>query len=134
MMETPTEFWPIASSEDVVRFRQAVKRVAGTAGFGLVDQTKIVTAASEIARNALDYGGGGSGSINVVERSGRTGIRLVIKDDGPGIEDLSLAMRDGYTSGAGMGLGLSGAKRLASEFEIDTRPGQGTMVTITRWR
>jgi serine/threonine-protein kinase RsbT len=102
--------------------------------FSLVDQTKLVTAASELARNTLDYGGGGSVRIERVLDGARKGVRLVFKDQGPGIADIDLAMRDGYTSGGGLGLGLGGAKRLVSEFHIDSAPGKGTTITITRWR
>lgn len=134
MTETTSEVWPIESAEDVVKFRQAVKRVAVGAGFGVIDQTKIVTATSELARNALDYGGGGSGVIDILSQLGRTGLRVVVRDSGPGIADLSVAMQDGYTSGSGMGLGLGGAKRLVNEFDIQSQPDHGTVVTIVRWR
>jgi serine/threonine-protein kinase RsbT len=125
---------PIRTQDDVVRVRQAVRLVAVELGFGLVDQTKIVTAASELARNTLDYGGGGTVLIERVKRAADHGIRIMFEDQGPGILDIETAMRDGYTTGNGLGLGLSGAKRLASEFEIDSRPGEGTRVTITKWK
>jgi serine/threonine-protein kinase RsbT len=125
---------PIATQDDVVRVRQAVRTVAVELGFGLVDQTKIVTAASELARNTLDYGGGGSVLIERVERKGEGGIRITFEDKGPGIADIELAMRDGYTTGNGLGLGLSGARRLSSEFEITSNPGSGTRVVITKWK
>ena len=125
---------PIAHSDDVVRVRQKVRLAAIAAKLGLVDQTKIVTAASELARNTLDYGGGGRATIEIVERLGRSGVRLTFVDEGPGIADLELALTDGYTSGGGMGLGLSGARRLSNEFEIVSTPGEGTRVTIARWR
>jgi serine/threonine-protein kinase RsbT len=125
---------PIRTQDDVVRVRQAVRAAAVDLGFGLVDQTKIVTAASELARNTLDYGGGGCALLELVENRGEKGLRITFEDNGPGIVDIELAMRDGYTTGTGLGLGLSGAKRLASEFEIDSRPGEGTRVTITKWK
>jgi serine/threonine-protein kinase RsbT len=124
----------IRSSEDVVAVRQAVRQRAVDLGFSLVDQTKIVTAASELARNTLQYGGGGQVRIEPVESGGRRGLRLTFEDKGPGIADLTLAMRDGYTTGNGLGLGLSGARRLSNEFHIDSRPGEGTTVSIVRWR
>ena len=124
----------ISTSEDVVAVRQAVRQRAVDLGFNLVDQTKIVTAASELARNTLHYGGGGTLRIGEVLQGSRRGIRLVFEDNGPGIPNIELAMKDGYTTGNGLGLGLSGAKRLSSEFFIDSRPGEGTRVTIVRWR
>lgn len=124
----------IQSAEDVVSVRQAVRQRALELGFNLVDQTKIVTAASELARNTLQYGGGGTVLIEGLEQSGRRGLRLTFNDQGPGIADINLAMKDGYTTGGGLGLGLSGARRLSSEFHIDSRPGEGTRVTIVRWR
>jgi serine/threonine-protein kinase RsbT len=123
----------LRSSDDVVRARQAVRVRAVTAGFSLVDQTKIVTAASEIARNTVDYGGGGEMRIEVLHNGRRRGVRLTFTDHGPGISDISLAMKDGYTTASGLGLGLSGAKRLCNEFEIKSAPGAGTIVTIARW-
>lgn len=124
----------ISESEDIVLVRQAVRKKAISLGFNLVDQTKIVTATSELARNTLDYGGGGSMILQVVQNGRRAGLRLSFEDQGPGIPDVALALKDGYTTGGGMGLGLSGAKRLSDEFEIDTAPGKGTRVTILRWR
>lgn len=124
----------IQSSEDVVRVRQAVRALAIRVGLGLVDQTKIVTAASELARNTLDYGGGGAVTLERLSNGAREGIRLIFEDQGPGITDVQLALKDGYTTGAGLGLGLSGAKRLSSEFEIQSKPGEGTRVAITRWK
>jgi len=124
----------ISTSEDVVAVRQAVRQRAVDLGFNLVDQTKIVTAASELARNTLHYGGGGTLRIEEVLQGSRRGIRLVFEDNGPGIPNIELAMKDGYTTGNGLGLGLSGAKRLSSEFFIDSSPGEGTRVTIVRWR
>jgi serine/threonine-protein kinase RsbT len=124
----------IRTSEDVVAVRQAVRQRAVELGFNLVDQTKIVTAASELARNTLQYGGGGSVRVEGLEEGGRRGLRLVFEDQGPGIPDIEQAMRDGYTSGNGLGLGLSGARRLSSDFHIASRVGEGTRVTITRWK
>ena len=124
----------LGSEQDIVRARQAVRKLAQDSGFSLVEQTKLVTAASELARNTLIHGGGGHMLMGRVEEGVRNGIRLVFADDGPGIADLSLAMTDGWTSGSGLGLGLTGSKRLASEFDIVTAPGQGTRVTIVRWK
>jgi serine/threonine-protein kinase RsbT len=129
-----SETLTISESEDIVRVRQAVRKTAVSLGFNLVDQTKIVTATSELARNTLEYGGGGAMTLQAVKNGYRSGIRLMFEDHGPGIADLALAMKDGYTTGGGMGLGLSGAKRLSDEFEIETAPGKGTRVTILRWR
>ncbi|NML16873.1 anti-sigma regulatory factor [Azohydromonas caseinilytica] len=123
----------IRSSEDVVRVRQKVRALAVEAGLSLVDQTKIVTAASELARNTLDYGGGGEVDIELVTFP-RRGVRMTFSDQGPGIPDIAAALRDGFTSGNGLGLGLGGAKRLSSEFSIDSTPGQGTRVTIARFK
>jgi len=125
---------PLQTDEDVVRLRKQVRDDLIALGFSLIEQTKMVTAASELARNTLRYGGGGE--AHVVRRSDddRRGIELSFIDEGPGIADLALAMTDGYTSGGGLGLGLSGAKRLADEFEIDTAPGEGTTVTIIKWK
>ena len=124
----------ISTSEDVVAVRQAVRQRAVDLGFNLVDQTKIVTAASELARNTLQYGGGGTLRIEEVLQGPRRGLRLVFEDNGPGIPNVEVAMKDGYTTGNGLGLGLSGAKRLSNEFFIESRPGEGTRVTIVRWR
>jgi serine/threonine-protein kinase RsbT len=128
------ESLPVRTSEDVVRVRQAVRGQAILAGFSLVDQTKIVTAASEIARNTLDYGGGGEARIETLHDGARHGVRVTFTDQGPGIADLALAMADGYTTGNGLGLGLGGAKRLSNEFAIESKPGVGTKVTFARWR
>ena len=125
---------PIQSAEDVVGIRQAVRQRAVELGFNLIDQTKIVTAASELARNTVQYGGGGQLTIEGVEEGGRRGLRLTFEDKGPGIQDIEQALRDGYTSGGGLGLGLGGARRLANEFYIQSRPGEGTRVTVVRWR
>jgi serine/threonine-protein kinase RsbT len=124
----------IQSSEDVVRVRQIARERAVSQGFTLVDQTKLVTAASELARNTLEYGGGGEVTVETLNDGSRRGVRLTFADKGPGIENLELALKDGYTTGSGLGLGLSGAKRLSNEFEIDSKPGEGTRVMIARWR
>ncbi len=124
---------PLRTSDDVVRVRQAVRARAVASGFSLVDQTKIVTAASEIARNTVDYGGGGELRIEALRNGQRRGVRLTFSDSGPGIRDIDQAMRDGYTTGNGLGLGLSGAKRLCNEFDIKSTAGSGTTVTIARW-
>lgn len=123
----------IRSAEDVVRVRQRVRALAVEAGLSLVDQTKLVTAASELARNTLDYGGGGSVEAEVVSHP-RCGVRLLFEDQGPGIKDLDAALRDGFTTGKGLGLGLGGAKRLCSEFSIESTLGKGTRVQCTRWK
>jgi serine/threonine-protein kinase RsbT len=125
---------PLRSEQDVVSARQAIRKIATEVGFSIVDQTKIVTAASEIARNAVTYGGGGQLKWESVQNGTRWGLRLTVADKGPGIADLSLAMKDGWTSGKGLGLGLPGAKRLVNEFTIDSKPGDGTTVVITRWK
>ena len=124
----------LKSGEDVVRLRQIVRERAVGAGFSLVEQTKIVTAASELGRNTIQYGGGGVARIESVADGSRRGLRLEFIDQGPGIADIPLALTDGYTTGNGLGLGLSGAKRLSDEFSIDSAPGKGTRVTITRWK
>ena len=134
MLVETGETMPLRNSDDVVRVRQAVRARAVAAGFSLVDQTKIVTAASEIARNTVDYGGGGTLRIEVLRDGQRRGVRLTFTDQGPGIADIALAMTDGYTTGGGLGLGLSGAKRLSNEFDIKSAPGKGTMVTLARWK
>ena len=134
MLVPLSENRPVETSEDVVAVRQAVRQRAIQLGFNLVDQTKIVTAASELARNTLQYGGGGTLRIEEVQQGARRGLRLVFEDNGPGIPDIDLALKDGYTTGHGLGLGLSGAKRLSNEFAIESRPGEGTRVTIVRWR
>src|SRR5918995_2560284 len=123
----------VQTAEDVVSIRQAVRQRAVELGFNLVDQTKMVTAASELARNTVQYGGGGTVTIEALEDLGRRGLRLTFADEGPGIPDVELAMKDGYTTGGGLGLGLSGARRLSNEFHIQSAPGKGTRVTITRW-
>jgi serine/threonine-protein kinase RsbT len=124
----------IRRSDDVVSVRQRVRACAVEVGLSLVDQTKIVTAASELARNTLDYGGGGEVRIDRIDDGLRKGLRLTFEDKGPGIPDLDLALKDGYTTGSGLGLGLSGAKRLSNEFFIESTVGVGTRVTIARWK
>lgn len=124
----------IRAGEDVVAARQLVRELAVLVGFSLVDQTKVVTAASELARNVLQHGGGGTLTASALNDDNRRGLRLIFEDQGPGIADIQLAMKDGYTSGGGLGLGLGGAKRLSNEFEIDSTPGTGTRVTIARWK
>jgi serine/threonine-protein kinase RsbT len=130
----PPKILRIDNGEDVVRVRQQVRRSAIEAGLGLVDQTKIVTAASELARNTLDYGKGGIVTVDVTESGTRRGLRITFEDQGPGIPDIELALRDGYTTGKGMGLGLGGARRLCNEFSIQSEPGKGTRVTVARWK
>jgi serine/threonine-protein kinase RsbT len=130
----PSKNLPIRSSEDVVRVRAAVRDAAVAAGFSLVDQTKFVTAASELARNTIIHGKGGEMQIEFVESSARKGVRLIFMDKGPGIPDVEQAMKDGFTTGDGLGLGLGGARRLSNEFSIQSEPGHGTRITIARWR
>ena len=134
MIASWDETLAIRESDDVVRVRQEVRKQAIAAGLGLVDQTKIVTAASELARNTLDYGRGGTARIETFTDPPRRGVRLTFTDQGPGIADLELALTDGYTSGGGLGLGLSGARRLSNEFDIHTVVGEGTRVMIARWK
>lgn len=129
-----TETMPIRTQADIVLVRQTVRDWAVRLGFSLVDQTKFVTAASELARNTLVYGGGGTMRLDELEEPPRRGLRLVFEDQGPGIADIDTALRDGYTTGNGMGMGLGGAKRLVNEFEIESKPGEGTHVTIVRWK
>ena len=128
------EIAPISTSSDIVKVRQLVREWAVSLGFSLVEQTKIVTAASELARNALEHGGGGNVNLQAINNETRRGLKLIFSDEGPGIADLEQALKDGFTTGSGMGLGLGGAKRLANEFAIESAPGRGTKVTITRWR
>lgn len=123
----------VRSDQDVVRVRQLVRTVAVAVKLSLVDQTKIVTAASELARNTLVYGGGGTVEVARVDNGRRQGIKIVFADQGPGIADLEMAFTDGYTTGSGLGLGLSGARRLVDEFDIDTAVGRGTSITVTKW-
>lgn len=128
----PPEILPIRSSEDIVLVRTAVRKAAVALKFGLVDQTKLVTAASEIARNTLDYGKGGEVHLQIVHAT-KSGVRLTFIDHGPGIPDINRALTDGYTSGSGMGLGLGGTRRLVNEFDIASKPDEGTTVIITKW-
>jgi serine/threonine-protein kinase RsbT len=125
---------PIHSEMDIVQVRQIVRTWALELAFGLVDQTKVITAASELARNTLRHGGGGAMVIESLNDGPRRGLRLVFEDKGPGIPDVALAMRDGYTTGGGLGMGLPGTKRLVNEFDITSRVGEGTRVTITKWK
>jgi serine/threonine-protein kinase RsbT len=134
MTVSKTDRLPILSSTDIVLIRQAVRNWSGELGFSLVDQTKMITAASELARNSLDYGGGGVVHFEIIHDGLKKGLRLTFEDQGPGIADIELALKDGYTSGKGMGLGLGGAKRLVNAFEINSRVGEGTRVTIVRWK
>jgi serine/threonine-protein kinase RsbT len=127
------EVMRIGDDQDVVRVRQAVRTAALAASLSLVDQTKLITAASELARNTLVYGGGGSAELELVTNGRRQGVRVSFVDKGPGIPDLDLALTDGYTTGGGLGLGLSGARRLVDEFEITTVPDEGTTVTVVKW-
>lgn len=124
----------IQSSADVVLVRQAVRQFAIELGFSLVDQTKIVTAASELARNTLDYGKGGTVELEALQQDSRKGLRLTFTDQGPGIPDIELALKDGYTTGGGLGMGLSGAKRLVNEFNLVSTVGEGTCITVTKWK
>jgi serine/threonine-protein kinase RsbT len=134
MTTLKSEQLDIRASDDVVRVRQVARTLAIEAGLSLVDQTKIITAASELARNTLDYGGGGFVLAELAEAAGRRGLRLTFEDKGPGIPDIETALKDGFTSGKGMGLGLGGAKRLSNEFSIHSKPGEGTKVVIARWK
>ena len=129
-----SESLPIQSSSDVVLVRQAVRSAATELGFSLVDQTKIVTAASELARNTLDYGGGGALHLQTLVDGMRKGLKLMFEDHGPGIADVQMALKDGFTTGGGLGLGLGGARRLVNDFDIQSKAGEGTRVTITRWK
>jgi serine/threonine-protein kinase RsbT len=133
MVVTLAENLPVKSEPDVVAVRRRVREVSTQLGFSLVDQTKIVTAASELARNTIIYGGGGTLYVEALNGP-RRGLRLTFEDKGPGIPDVNLALRDGFTTGSGLGLGLGGAKRLVNDFEISSRAGEGTKVTITRWK
>lgn len=125
---------PIICDDDVIRFRHMVRQAAQATGMRLIDQTKLVTAASELARNTLEHGGGGSMTIEIVENGPRRGVKLTFTDNGPGIPDMDAALSDGFTTGNGMGLGLGGSKRLVNEFKISSEPGRGTTVTIIRWK
>jgi len=129
----PVDELPINTGDDVVRVRQAVRARASAARLSLVDQTKLITAASELARNTLVHGGSGVARVETVQRDGRPGVKAVFTDDGPGIVDVEKALTDGYTTGSGLGLGLGGAKRLVEDFTIVSSPGAGATVTIARW-
>lgn len=134
MLTTRSDRIAVRGQHDVVNVRQVVRGWCLGVGMGLVDLTKMVTAASELARNTLEYGGGGTLTLEEVRDGLRSGVRLVFEDQGPGIADVPLAMSDGYTSGSGMGLGLGGSKRLVDQFEIESTPGMGTRITITKWK
>ena len=134
MAASARETLPICTEEDVVRVRQLVRRATQRLSFSLVEQTKIVTAASELARNTLIHGGGGRLHMDIVDNGARKGVQMTFEDDGPGIPDVTLAMKDGYTTGGGLGLGLSGTRRLMSDFAIESEAGKGTKVTVARWR
>jgi serine/threonine-protein kinase RsbT len=134
MVMQRTETLNIQSSADIVLVRQAVRQLAVELRFSLVDQTKIVTAASELARNTLDYGGGGTVKLEVLPEGSRSGLRLTFEDTGPGIPDIDLALKDGFTTGNGLGMGLGGTKRLVNDFNIVSRVGEGTCITITKWK
>ncbi len=134
MVTLRDETFPIRSQDDIVKIRQLTREWALMQAFSLVDQTKVVTAASELARNTVQHGGGGEARLEALHDGPRRGLRLTFSDKGPGIPDVNLALRDGYTTAGGMGLGLSGSKRLVNEFELHSEPGIGTRVTITRWR
>ena len=129
-----SESLEVRSASDVVAVRQVVRTWAIDAGFSLVDQTKMVTAASELARNTIDYGGGGTVRLELINDGGRRGLRVAFEDQGPGIPDIQRALTDHFTTGNGLGLGLGGAKRLVNEFDITSRVGEGTRVVITRWK
>jgi serine/threonine-protein kinase RsbT len=131
---TSRNTFPLRSDEDVVALRRHVRERAVAIALSLVDQTKLVTAASELARNTIKYGGGGEVHLDALENGLQRGIGLLFVDDGPGIVDLALALRDGYTTGGGLGLGLGGSKRLVDEFDIDSRPGEGTAVAVIKWK
>ncbi|GLC23706.1 anti-sigma regulatory factor [Roseisolibacter agri] len=133
MRVVKTETYAVRTDADVVQVRQAVRSWSAELRFTLVDQTKMVTAASELARNAVVYGGGGIARLETLDDGARRGLRVVFEDQGPGIPDIELALRDGFTSGNGLGLGLGGARRLVNDFDVRSTPGQGTSVTITRW-
>ncbi len=134
MHVSKSESLPVGNNSDVVGVRHMVRRLAVEVGLSLVEQTKIVTAASELARNMVDYGGGGTMTAEILDDHIRKGLRLTFEDHGPGIPDVAAALRDGFTTGSGMGLGLGGARRLSNEFDIKTAPGEGTRVSITRWK
>jgi serine/threonine-protein kinase RsbT len=128
------ETFEVRAPDDIVRIRQIARTWATTIGFSLTDQTRIVTAASELARNTVQYGGGGSVRMRWLVNGARAGLRMDFVDTGPGIPDIAVAMSDGYTTGSGLGLGLAGSRRLMSEFEIESAPGKGTRVSVSRWK
>ena len=132
-MPKPVDELPITTGDDVVRVRQAVRARAGAAQLSLVDQTKLITAASELARNTLVHGGSGVARVETVERQGRRGVKAVFTDHGPGIADVEKALTDGFTTGSGLGLGLGGSRRLVDEFVLETAVGEGTTVTVIKW-
>jgi serine/threonine-protein kinase RsbT len=134
MAASRSELLPLRSTVDIVNVRQSVRRMAAEAGFSLVDQTKIITAASEIGRNTVVYGGGGTASLELLNNGDRNGLRITFQDSGPGIPDIATALTDGYTTGSGLGLGLGGARRLVNEFSIESQQGKGTRVMLTRWK
>lgn len=135
MMTTlKSESVPLRSSTDVVMLRQKVRAWTAELKFSLVDQTKMITASSELGRNTIGHGGGGTCLLEVISNDIRSGLRLTFEDQGPGIPDIELALKDGYSTGSGMGLGLSGSKRLVNEFQIASKPGEGTRVTVVRWK
>lgn len=134
MISQRRETLSILSAEDVVRVRQKVREWAVALGFSLVEQTKLVTAASELARNTFAYGGGGAVQLEIVSNTLHLGLRLTFEDRGPGIADVELALKDGYSTGGGLGMGLGGSRRLVNEFEIESHMGEGTRVTITKWK
>jgi serine/threonine-protein kinase RsbT len=134
MATVRTDKVAVQTADDIVNIRQVTRAWAVEARFSLVDQTKLVTAASELARNMVIYGGGGTVEVERLEDGGRVGVRLTFEDHGPGIPDVERAMKDGFTTGSGLGLGLGGTKRLVNEFEIRSQPGDGTVVRITRWK
>ena len=131
---TKSDHLPVQSDDDVVRVRKLVRDVAKDIGLSLVDQTKIVTAASELARNTLIYGGGGRAVVEIVMNGNRRGARVIFEDQGPGIPDIAMAMKDGFTTGSGLGLGLGGSKRLSDDFEIFSESGKGTRISIVKWK
>lgn len=133
-MSVTPEKMPVRSSGDILLIRQTVRARTAELGFSLVDQTKMITAASELARNTVDYGGGGNVIVELLNDGSRRGLRLTFEDKGPGIPDIQLALKDGWTSGSGLGLGLSGAKRLVNDFQLESKVGEGTKVVITRWK
>jgi serine/threonine-protein kinase RsbT len=128
------ESMSLRTSDDIVKVRQVVRTWAAQLGLGIVDQTKLVTAASELARNTVEYGGGGQVTIESLRNGARAGLRLTFEDQGPGIPDIQEALKDGFTTGGGLGLGLGGARRLVNEFDIESTPGKGTRIVVARWK